>query len=207
MNSACTCSPRRSRAGKPRAATEAGRCQTASSARKGILSGWAAAQNSSTSSLLLAVSATDATLSPVTGARPGGHRTLLQLAVDEEVDALVEERDATGDLGGIAQRLAVAPRDVGRARGAEVRRLALVCAAGDEVSRFEQLGAHVIEREVVADGQRRLEQEMRRRALGEHGAVDLHPHGPGAVDDVDAVERVARVGEVALVLLEPLVEA
>src|SRR5215213_5184982 len=44
--------------------------------------------------------------------RPGRDRALAPLAVDDDVDALVEERDPVADLGRLAQRLAIGPGDV-----------------------------------------------------------------------------------------------
>ena len=44
---------------------------------------------------------------PLASTRPGSDRALLELVVDDHVDALVEERDPVGDLGRLPQRLPV----------------------------------------------------------------------------------------------------
>src|SRR5689334_1358990 len=49
---------------------------------------------------------------PATCLRPGGLRALQRLAVDGDVDALVEERDPVLDLGRLALRLGIEPGDV-----------------------------------------------------------------------------------------------
>ncbi len=66
---------------------------------------------------------------------------------------------------------------------------------------------HVLGRQVVPDGQGRLEEQAGTVGLGERLTVELHTNGPRAPHDVDAVERVPRVAVVAFVLLVPGVEA
>src|SRR3954471_4911091 len=58
-------------------------------------------------------------------------------------------------------------------------------------------------RQVVAHREACLELQPGARGLGDRLAVDLHPHVPGAREDVHARVGVARVGEDFLVLLEP----
>ena len=106
-------------------------------------------------------------------------------------------------------RIRVAPGDVGNEpaadRRGEVRRLALVGAPGPGGA-GHQLGRHVRPRQVVAGRQHGLEQQDRPGADRQHLAVQLQPDLAGAGQHVDAVERVARVGHVQLVLLVPGVE-
>jgi hypothetical protein len=86
-----------------------------------------------------------------------------------------------------------------------VRRPALVRAGRLPVAGL-QLGHDVLAGQVVARRDARLEEQQRPVALGHQLAVELDPDVARAAPGVDAVERVARMGEDRLVLLEPLVE-
>ena len=83
---------------------------------------------------------------------------------------------------------------------------ALVGALGDGVAGDEVLEADVVDGEVVAHRQAGLEEGLDLGGLGQHLALERHPHLPGRGEGVDAVVRVAGVDDDPLVLLEPLVE-
>ncbi len=134
-------------------------------------------------------------------------RALEDDAVDDDRDALVEEREVISHLGCLAQRLGIAPCDVVLVSCGPIGGLSLVRAEGPGVARAQEVEPHVVGRQVIADGQRRLEEQAGTVGFGERLAVELDADLPRAAHDVDAVERVARVAVVALVLLVPGVEA
>ena len=75
------------------------------------------------------------------------------------------------------------------------------------LARLEQLHAHVLRpRGSTARGAAARTAGTARCSRRRTVPVELDAHVPGAVQDVDAVERIARVGDVALVLLVPGVE-
>src|SRR6202158_627261 len=69
---------------------------------------------------------------------PRGDRALAALAVHDDVDPFVEERDAVPNRLGVVQRIAVRPGQIRRAVGQRVvRRTALVGAIGHRAARLE----------------------------------------------------------------------
>src|SRR5215211_2727002 len=141
--------------------------------------------------------------------RPLGQRPLLELAVDLEVGALVEEREVVLDPHGVVARLAVRPYEVLLQPVADPHRPvageALVGAAGLLLTWLEQLGAHVVIRDVPARRQSGLEQPPGAPRLGEQLAVEADLDVARGVEDVDPVVRIACVDHRELVLLVPLV--
>src|SRR5438067_13422857 len=79
--------------------------------------------------------------------RPGRFRPLLQLAVELEVDLLVEEAQQPLDAAGFRQRIGVVPDQILDPPGGVVTSRPLVRTAGDFVAR-RQLGDHVLRRQV-----------------------------------------------------------
>ena len=69
-----------------------------------------------------------------------------------------------------------------------------------------QVGEDVLAREIEAGRQARLEQQARGRGLGDDVAVDLDPDRSRGQAGIDAVERIARVGDDRVLLLVPGVE-
>src|SRR5207248_3494021 len=102
------------------------------------------------------------------------------------------------------QWIGVVPGDVLVPADAEIRRSALVRALRVAIARLGRRD-DVLERDVVARRQPRLEQQQRPQALGEQLAVALDADVPRARTDVDARERIAGVSHHLLLFLEPLV--
>jgi hypothetical protein len=67
--------------------------------------------------------------------------------------------------------------------------------------------ADVLGREVVADGQQSFQEQVRARGCRQQVSVALDTHRAGAMDDLDAVKRIAGMPKVALVFLIPLVNS
>ncbi len=133
-----------------------------------------------------------------------------RLAVHDDVDPLVEERDAASHLRCFSKWPLVRPRHVGHGEPlvleGPVRRLALVGAVAGGGAPVQDLRSDVLARQIEAHGQIGLEEEVRARGVGQHSSVDRDADVPRAVQDVDPVERVARVADDPLVLLVPGVE-
>src|SRR5205823_9602542 len=116
-------------------------------------------------------------------------RALAQLAVELEVDALVEEAEVVADVLRVVLGARVRPDEVvvPAAGGVEVpvRGRALVRAARLLRARHEQLGADVLGRQVVARRQPGLEQDLRAPRVGDDLAVDEDANVPRRLPDVD----------------------
>src|SRR5437763_3742129 len=99
-----------------------------------------------------------------------GVRPLLRLAVELEVDTLVEEAEQVANRFGVVLRLRIRPDDVLDQPLAEahvpVGGRPLVRAAAPRRARDEQLGPHVVDRDVVARRQPGLEQRLRASRVG-----------------------------------------
>ncbi len=110
---------------------------------------------------------------------------------------------------GLRQGLFVAPGDVlGPVDQGVVGRDALVRADGPGRGPAQQVGPHVRDGYVPAGGQRGLEDTDRSGGVGQDdglrvgGRTVQHAHVPAAGQRVDAVERVVRVAEERLLLLQ-----
>src|SRR5262249_20972279 len=119
------------------------------------------------------------------------------------------EADEVADGLRLVARLGIAPRDGGHRlpgdRRVPVPRPPLVRAHRRERARLEEVHANVGLREVVARRERRLEEDPRPRALGDELAADANTDGTRARERLDPVERVVRVPDELLVLLEPAI--
>ena len=87
-----------------------------------------------------------------------------------------------------------------------VGRESLVGASRLQVAVGQQRRVDVALGQVVAGRQAGFENQDRGGRLGEQVAVALDPHVPRAWEGVDADERVARMNEYLLVLLEPVIQ-
>src|SRR5581483_3611601 len=130
---------------------------------------------------------------------------LLQLAVELEVDLLVEEAQQTLDPADLGKRVLVVPDEVVNPGGRVVAGCALVGAPGHGVSWLE-VGDHVLARDVPARRQAGLEQCERTPGLREHPSVQGDTHVAVAAQDVDPVIWISWVDVYLLVLLEPAVQ-
>jgi hypothetical protein len=125
------------------------------------------------------------------------------LAIHDDVYPLVEKGDEVADGFGFAERLVIRPRNVRGSIGQrQIRRPALVGAVADRLTRLE-IDDDVSGGKIEPGRQQSLEQQQRTRRLGQQPAVPLEADVPAAGEDVDAFERVVRVGDDRLVFLMP----
>jgi hypothetical protein len=142
--------------------------------------------------------------------RPGCHGSAKWGSVKVDVDTLVEETEQVAYPPGVVQRCRVCPHEVfdqtvGDDRR-QIRRSPVICTPR-HVLAGPQLDLHVLGGQVVARGQHGLEQQVRAAGVSEYHTIEFESDVARARQYLDAVERVARMAVVALVLLEPLLGA
>src|SRR5438270_10936286 len=114
--------------------------------------------------------------------RPWSPRPLQALAVNFEIDALVEERDEILDLRAFGNRRLVRPGQVlvyGAARAHRpVGSNAFIRAASGGFGWLEQVQPDIKPGNVIAHRKARLEEQSRPLRLGHHLTIDHHLHVP-----------------------------